>query len=323
MSSPAKLASLVVACAASAQAQIWEKLPSLPEPNGGFACAAWEGKIAVVGGTNWEGDEKRWLTVVHVFDPAEPAWTLLKPLIQPIAHPVISSTSAGLVVVGGTTGQAPFLSSVSVTRGETTARSGPSISRATVGAAGGAIGGEFILVGGTDDIANIAQLRSGAFAWDFRSGKERTLPDYPGGALGLAASVTTEDELFIFGGATWDSAAKQVVNRDDAWAFSVRRNQWRRLHALPAGVRAMSAVRLDTHRFYLAGGFESNGVGFTDHAWIYHIAEDRYVPARALPYRAYVGLVESAGYVYCLGGEDRGKHRTDEVYRAKVADLLK
>lgn len=323
MSSTVKLASLAVACAASVHAEIWEALPSLPESNGGFACAAWEDKIAVIGGTNWVGDEKRWLAVVHCYDPAGKAWTTLAPLAEPLAHPVIAETSAGLVVAGGTTGQAPFLSSLFFKSGGMEVKRGPQMTQPRVAAAGGVLGDELIVVGGTADLADLALMRSDVVAWNLQTGQERVLAPYPGGTVGIAASVTTDDELFVFGGATWEVASNQVLNRVDAYAYSARRSQWRRLRDLPAGVRALSAVRLDANRFYLAGGFESDGVGFTDHAWIYSIAEDRYVPAPPLPYRAYVGLVELAGYVYCLGGEDRGKHRTDYVYRAKTTDLIR
>jgi hypothetical protein len=36
-----------------------------------------------------------------------------------------------------------------------------------------------------------------------------------------------------------------------------------------------------------------------------------------------VGLVKLGEFVYCLGGEDQMKHRTDKFFRIPVAELLK
>ena len=315
------IASLVVACTANAGTEIWQKLPPLPEPNGGFMCAEWAGKVVVVGGTNWVNDEKRWLPVVNVFDPVAMRWTSLPSLAQPLAHALVGTVGERLVIAGGTTGSAPFTESVQFMPGNAVSQGKPGMATPAVGAAGGAIGDEMIVVGGCDNIANLAALRREAFAWNLRTGVERALPAYPAGPLGITASVVNDDEVFVFGGASWDATASQVINLTESHAYSPKTNAWRQLRSLPVGVRALSAVRLDANRFYLAGGFRSGGEGFTDKALIYHVSEDTYTPAVALPYRAFVGLVVCGGYVYCLGGEDRGKHRTDEVYRAKCADL--
>lgn len=319
--STARIASIQVACAANASTTVWQKLPPLPEPNGGFICAEWQGRILVLGGTNWVGDEKKWLTGVHLFDPVVQRWDSLSPLAQPLAHALAGSTTSGLVVAGGTSGRAPFKSLLRLEQGRVTVQDGPVLATPAVASAGGLVGEELIVVGGTDDVANVAGFRRDAFAWNVRTGEQRTLPPYPGPALGITASVVVGDEVLVFGGASWDASARKVTNLSEAHAFSLGRNAWRRLRPLPFGVRALTAVSLDANRIYLAGGVQNEDTETTDQALIYHLAEDRYTSAVPLPYRAYVGLVQSGGYVYCLGGEDKGKHRADSVYRISVSDL--
>jgi N-acetylneuraminic acid mutarotase len=117
----------------------------------------------------------------------------------------------------------------------------------------------------------------------------------------------------------WDAQAGAVANHDGAYAFSPRLNTWRHLAPLPQPVRGLAAVMLDERRIYLAGGAGKDG--FTDWSTIYDLKENRYLPAPVLPYRAMVALVRNGDYVYCIGGEDRAKHRSETVYRAKIAEL--
>ena len=83
----------------------------------------------------------------------------------------------------------------------------------------------------------------------------------------------------------------------------------------------MTAVALDDRRVYLAGGYKTDAEGFTSEGFIYDVKADAYSPARPLPYRACVGLVRLDGFVYCLGGEDKMKSRTDKFFRVRVDEL--
>ena len=285
--------------------------------------AAWQGRIFVVGGTNWIEGHKRWLAGVHVYNPAAQRWETLPSLGEPLAHALVGSTDSGLLVAGGTTGRAPSQALRSLEAGPRFVESARRLTTPAVVAAGGLVGAELIVVGGTDDVANVAGFRRDAFAWNVHTGAQRTLPVYPGRPLGIAASAVVGDEVFVFGGASWIAAEAKVVNLADAYAFSVGRNAWRRLRSLPRGGRALAAVPLDANRIYLAGGVQDGTEGFSAQAVIYHLAEDQYTAAVPLPYRAYVALVLCDGFVYCLGGEDQARQRTDLVYRISVAALLK
>jgi hypothetical protein len=80
-------------------------------------------------------------------------------------------------------------------------------------------------------------------------------------------------------------------------------------------------VALDDRHIYLGGGFTESG--FTDEAFIYDVTEDSYRPAPALPYASAPHLVKSGDYIYCFGGEDRPKHRSDTANRIQIASLLR
>lgn len=299
----------------------WQELQAMPEPNGGFICGALPDAIVVVGGTNWEGGEKRWLRTVHRLDLTSLSWSSLPPLGQPLAYAVADVDSSGLIIAGGTTDTAIFQGSVRVVGTSVTEDKNRGLNRPAVLSAGGRVGDELIVVGGTDDAANSQGLHRQALAWNIPTGKWRALPEYPGPALGSAASVTVAGELFVFGGYRWDAQTKTAVNLTEAYAFSPQTNQWRQLDALPRAVRGHAAVALDDRHIYLAGGYQGGTEGFVDQAFIYDISTNSYAPATPLPYRAMTRLVRSGEYVYCLGGEDKLKHRTASCYRIKVSDL--
>ena len=313
---------LLSACLRAGE-QSWQELPPMPEPNGGFMCGALTDTIIVVGGTNWAGGEKQWLRSVHHLDLASLRWSSLPPLTQPLAYAVSDVDAKGLIIVGGTTGTAAFPGSVHVLGATVTEGQNFGLNRPAVFSAGARVGNELIVVGGGGDAANVQGLHRQALAWNIQTGERRSLPDYPGPAHGSAAAVTVAGELFVFGGFRWDTQTSAVVNLTDAYAFSPQTNQWRQLGALPRAVRGHAAVALDDRHIYLAGGYQGGSEGFVAQAFIYDLRANSYAPATPLPYGAMVRLVRSGEYVYCLGGEDKLKHRTASCYRIKAQELLR
>jgi hypothetical protein len=302
-----------------ARAHSWQMLAPLPAPNGGFISGEVDGKIVVLGGTNWEGGKKNWLNTAYQFDPATSAWSALEPLTTPLAYGIGANVNGIFVVVGGTTGLEPWRGIVRVRDGRLTSSVEGGLSLPAVLSAGGAIKGEIIVAGGTDDAANVKALSRTVAVLDLKTGRTRVLPEFPGLGFGTAACVGVGDELFLFAGANWDVSANAVKNTAEAWAFSAARGAWRHLKPYPISARGVTAVALDEHRIYLAGGFVAGD--FTDHAFIYNIVTDSFTPATVLPYQGQVGLVRCGEYIYCIGGEDRMKHRSDAVHRIKIAEL--
>src|SRR5262249_11017776 len=97
--------------------------------------------------------------------------------------------------------------------------------------------------------------------------------------------------------------------------------QWRKLKSYPLTARGVAALALDDHRIYLAGGYGGSPDRFLGEAFIYDVCTGAYTKAMPLPYAATVGLVLQDGFVYCLGGEDVMKHRTNAFWRISVKEL--
>jgi len=68
------LALILVASPVMAQ---WQKLPPMPEPNGGFVCGTDRTGIVVMGGTNWRDGTKHWLQTITRFDPETMRWAIV------------------------------------------------------------------------------------------------------------------------------------------------------------------------------------------------------------------------------------------------------
>ncbi|WP_395719100.1 Kelch repeat-containing protein [Prosthecobacter sp.] len=296
----------------------WEKLPPLPEPNGGFVCGVAAGKIVVAGGTNWAGGKKNWLKAVHLFDVKVGQWATRPDWAVRRAYGVCFQDERGMVIAGGSDGVSSVRYMVMLDGSNLGISKEQELPASIVLSAGGRVGKKFYVVGGTDDAANIAGVTGTTHV--VLSGKTERLADYPGKPFAVAASAVAGDELFVFGGMNYDEVAKAAVNSSEAFAFSPAKNAWRKVKPLVAANRGLTAVALDERHIYLAGGYTDD---FTAEAAIYDVQSDNYRRARLLPYAAMVGLVKHDGFVYCLGGEDKKQSRTDKFFRIPVAELLK
>lgn len=330
----------------SCQAAEWEKLPPLPEPNGGFMCGVTHGKIVIIGGTNWEGGRKNWLKGVRTFDPSNMKWSKGKDLESPLAYGAVFHGEDRYAILGGFNG---------VNAAKQFAWGDPSAvelhtvfdqPEALVLAAGGAVGEMLVVTGGTNDPANVAGISrstyllkwGGASLAQIFSGRRYAeanirplfsatvkfeiikMLDYPSKPFISAGSAVVGDELCVFGGLNWDETKQEIENTTAAYAFSPAKNAWRALQPLATPVRGLTAVALDAQHLYLAGGYAE---AFRTEAFIYDVKTDSYTPAQPLPYAAMVSLVVCDGFVYCLGGEDKMKSRTDKFFRIPVVELLK
>jgi N-acetylneuraminic acid mutarotase len=287
------------------KAETWEPLPPLPAPNGGSIVASQDGKIWMIGGTNWEGGSKNWLNTVNVFDPKKLAWTTLDALPSPIAY--------GLAVQGD---KMPRLFGGS--DGKQSLKQVPGMPGTVVLSAGGAVEDSVVMIGGTDDAANIAGVSRTAFL--ITGQKVEKLPDYPGEPFAVAASAVVGDEVFVMAGMNHDAVLGLPVNTNEAWALSVSKRKWRKLSPYPQRSRGVGAVVLDQDHLYVGGGFNE---AFTAEAFIYQISNNRWTKAPPFPQAGMAGMILHEGYVYILGGEDKMKSRTDQCWRIKAELLLK
>lgn len=303
----------------------WQKLPPMPEASGGFTCGTDGAGIVVMGGTNWKDGAKHWLQTISRFDPTTMRWDSVGKLDEPLAYAACSArqSDGALIILGGSNGKAPAQTIIVVAKTVPSPEPAPALPRQIVLSAGGVIGDAFIVAGGTDDAANIGGFTSRAFAWDLKKKTITALPDYPGRPFGMAATAVLGEELFVFAGANWNETSKGVADATESHAFSKATGQWRKLKPYPLAARGPTAVALDERRIYIAGGCGGEPEGFLSAAFIYDRQTDSYTMAPPLPYSATVGLVRLEGFVYCCGGEDAMKSRTNAAWRIREEDLTK
>jgi len=317
------LVSLLAIFTATPAGADWKKLAALPEANGGMACGVADSSIIVIGGSNWVDGEKFWLNSVRRFDPKAGHWQTLESLPRALAYSAVASTNTSkrFLLLGGTDGDAPRKSLISHDGKSATSTTVDELPDQIVLSAGGVIGNEFLVIGGTNDAANIAGMTKRSFSFDLKKRAVSSLPDYPGKPFAIAASVPLGNELFIFGGANWNAADEIVSNTTDCFAFSVETRKWRQLPPFPLDLRGHAAVALDDHRIYIAGGYGGHPAVFRSDAYIFDLNINAYTKAKALPYAATACLVILDDYLYCIGGEDEMKSRSDAVWRMRVEDI--
>ncbi|MEQ1850269.1 MAG: kelch repeat-containing protein [Chthoniobacteraceae bacterium] len=299
----------------------WERLAPLPEPNGGFVSGVVDGRIIIAGGTNWKDDTKHWLARIHAYDPASNTWSGSGTLAAPLAYAVAGEHAAALWFAGGSGGKGTHTAVSNIDR-SLGVKSAFTLTGGSALAGGALLGSSLYVLGGTDDMDHLERATNAFLAIDLRSGRSTKLPDYPEPAFFIGASAACGDRFFAFGGARWDAATKTVANLYAAHAFNTVSGRWEKLAPLPVAIRGITAVALDDTHILLAGGYKNDTEEFTDETLIYDVASDKYTATQALPYRAMVVLVKSGDWLYCLGGEDRKKHRTDAAFRIRWKELL-
>lgn len=299
----------------------WERRAALPVGNGGFVAGMIDGALVVAGGTSWQGEVKHWRDEIWAYAPATDRWDRVGRLPTAVAYPAVGYDGSSLWWVGGSAGDAALPGLWRLGPGLRPERIAPEVI-GRVYAVGGVLAGRLLVLGGTDDQAALARLGPGFRAIELATGVSTELPPYPEGGLTGAAAVALGGRWFVFGGARWDAAAKTVVNHDAAHVFDFASRRWRKLPRLPHPGRGLAAVALDERRILIAGGYRNDAVEFVADAVVFDVERDAYRPAPALPYAAMVTLVRDGAWLYCLGGEDRKRHRTDAVLRVEWRQWL-
>lgn len=314
------VALIAVAGAAMASAAGWERRAPLPIPNGGFIAAALGDRIVIAGGTTWDGGTKRWLDLMWSYDPATDRWSEAGRLPAALAYPASTQAGDSLWWAGGSSGDTTHRALWTLDH-DLTPRLVSRLTEGFVYAAAAAIGLELHVVGGTDDQAALDRVSRRFRSVDLKTGRVTELPPYPEAGLTTGTAVAAGGRILVFGGARWDATARTVINHASAHTYDTRRSQWAALPPLPRPNRGITAISLAPRRIYLAGGYEGGDPGFVSHALIFDPDNPGYRPATPLPYAGMVTLVKLGNWVYCLGGEDRMRHRSAAVHRI-AADQL-
>jgi N-acetylneuraminic acid mutarotase len=110
-----------------------------------------------------------------------------------------------------------------------------------------------------------------------------------------------------------------VANVDAVFIYSIAEKRWTRGAPLPFASRGLAACIFDDRHILIAGGYTDR---FSADCFIYDTKADRYSNTLSLPYTAMVNLVRAGDFVYCVGGEDKMKHRSPNCYRIPWRELL-
>jgi hypothetical protein len=299
----------------------WEPIPALPQPNGGFALGVLGRSIVVVGGCNWQEGRKNWLDVIWAFDPSTQKWEQRGKLPHPLAYAVASEWRGDLIIAGGTDGTSPQKDVWRLNRSLQPTRIA-GLNKDRVLAVGGVLDDRLLILGGGADLATFSTFNKDGEQMHLKHPQVSGLRSPGDGALGLAASLSLGGRWFIFGGLT-PAQTNDIANVSTAWAFDPAKALWRSLHPYPFAVRGAFAVSLDDHHILIGGGYGGPADDFTAAAFIYNTERDAYTSTTDLPTAGLVGLVRAGDFVYCLGGEDKPRHRTDACFRIARAALLK
>ena len=313
-----RLASIFVLTLTLAKAD-WEPLAPLPAGNGGFACGFIDGKLIVAGGTNWSDDTKHWLDVIWSYDPQSNAWTTIGKLPQPCGYAASGVIQGKLVIAGGSDGKAAHRDILTINaKGETQIVG--QLAEGRIYSCSTAFQDQLYIAGGGADPADLKTFTAAQHRVSFSPDGKATVSDGPrlgevGFGTGTAAGAWKH--VFVFGGARSDPAT-QVVNLDAVHVLDAKEPK----ATLPHPIRGITAVPVSEHHIYLAGGYPNDETGFTDEGFVFIATSGQFVPAKALPIKSMVHLTTDGEWVYCLGGEDRKKHRSDKVWRIRAQELL-
>ena len=302
-----------------ATAADWRPIAPLPVPNGGFAAGAVNGKVIIAGGTTWKDGVKVWLDEVWAYDAAVNRWDPKGRLPRPLAYGVCAESRDALLIAGGFDGTSGRTEVLRIRENHEVGTLTNRLLYPACLAVGGILEGQpsrgLFIFGGSPDPAKLdAVLLTGQRVGLGKDGAEIDTPHFF-----IAASAVCGGALHVFGGARAASPTT-VTNLAAAWVC--RSGEWKPLAPLPVALRGVTALRLDDTHLYLAGGYGGDPEGFRSDAWIYDTVRNTYTPAKPLPIAAMVGLVSDGTHVYCLGGEDAMKHRTDQCWRIPLLALL-
>jgi N-acetylneuraminic acid mutarotase len=262
----------------------------LPTPRAFAGAAVLDGVLYLAGGDDGRGP----LDAVLTYDPAQRVWTPRKPLAVPRSGPVVAALDGRLYVVAGTGADGEAVSEVEVydpaLDAWTAAAPFPGAARAAgvyggkgSGFAGGASGGQLVVVGGFDDAR---------WSYDPAADAWRASPGLPRGGL---AVVVDGDQLLTVGG---DYAAAGEIDRDP----------WIQEGALWQARWWGAAAALDGRLYTLGGSLDPTVDPLAGRPALVERCTPDACTAIASLSRGRLGLAAAAleGAVYAIGGEDPG-----------------
>jgi N-acetylneuraminic acid mutarotase len=307
----------------------WQSRAHLPIPAAGGYYATLHGKIVYAGGSTWENGVKRFLTETHIYDPATDRWSAGPKLPKPLAYGAFAHTKRGLEILGGTDSHNSsrdcwVLESATANWKKCGGDPGD-----TVLASALAVGEEVVVFGGCPNLTELARCSASVRLKD-ASGRWSVVGEMPQGKASIGASAVLGGSVYLFGGVS-GTAGGAIENHAEAYRFSLRDRQWKRLRNLPRAARGMTAVAWDRRYILLAGGYVASQAeaagkppdfGFTGDVLVYDTVTDQYQSAGALPLPcAGLAMLRVGEDLFAMGGEEKMRSRSAQVLRGRVVRI--
>ena len=296
----------------------WQALPPAPVGIGNFAGGAFRDDLIVAGGITWRKETKVWLDNIWRFDTRKNSWSETGKLPHPIAYAAFGQAKEGMFFAGGGDGKRVLPESRWLDRTLQWRKLG-AVPQPLVYSGCCIAAARLYVVAGATDAADLGTATNLFYAVDLKTGRVASLGEFPGGKVVLPAAAALGGRIYVFAGATFGSTGNPAVNLDSAWVYSMAEAKWSGLRPLPFPVRGLASCVLDQRHILLAGGYREN---FTDEAFVYDTRTGNYSRTIPLPYRAMTCLIKCGSDVYCVGGEDRMKHRSDLLFKITGRELL-
>lgn len=304
----------------------WEPIAPLPVSNGGFSAGAAQGQIVIAGGTTWKDDVKVWLDDVWLYDAASNQWKSLGKLPNALAYGVTAEVEDGLLIAGGFDGKQSRTEVLKIGADKKVTTTPLRLPQGTSLAVGGLLGSgiheSLFVFGGSPDPSKLDGVLPFGQQMLLDAGKTEQLPEDKSVHLFISTGAVCGNALYVFTSARATSPTT-VENLANAWVFHPAKKAWSPIRPYPMPWRGVTALKLDDTQIYLAGGYGGDPESFRSAAFVYDTKANKYRISKPLPIAAMVGLVTDGKHVYCLGGEDAKKHRTEKCWRIPLAELLK
>jgi N-acetylneuraminic acid mutarotase len=286
----------------------WKEKQPLPEATAGAASAVVGHDLVVAGGTQWNGDSKRWLDCVNLYSFENGQWRNGPKLPKAFAYGCFAVTQAGLEIIGGCDSAGPYRDSWALQSVDSEWRRSEDAPQSFVFGAAENWSRHLHVFGGCAsdrDPANAhgeVWIRNTNRVW-------HQISVLPRRNVLLSAHACAGDKVYLFGGYSV-SPGGGVLNHDEAFSFDCNTHEWVSLRKLPLAARGSSAVALDNRWIVILGGYST---GFLKTVLFYDIARDRYEEGTPLP----IGLLDThfvlyKDEIYGAGGEDRARGRTSK-----------
>ena len=333
------LASPVVFAQGFAPPLEWEKLPSIPDPEGFAAPFAGVsgGALIVAGGANITGNKwaepltKTWYDSGFVLESPGGRWRTDGKLPRPLGYGVSITCDEGLICIGGSDATRHYAEVFALVweGGGMKRREFPSLPRPCANACGALLGRTIYVAGGIElPAATTAMKTFWALNLADPTPHWRELEPWPGPERMLAVAGVRDGSFFLFSGAKLTSGTDGKPVREflrDAYRYTPEQG-WKRIADLPrAAVAAPSpAVPSGSSGLLVLSGDDGTKTsfqpiedhpGFPREVLAYDSQTDRWSIADEAPFsRATVPVVRWGERFIIPNGEVRPRVRTPEVW---------